>query len=134
MGNLLASPTPLNYRRNLAGENRLKTIKQLDSESIDLFYVLYVYLILVISVIAIIYLYSLKQYGEKIFPGDKNKPDSLWTKFIKWLQKSPADEYCETAPTISVAPMNTPAPTAPEDLSCYQDGSNPRQADKDCIV
>jgi hypothetical protein len=88
-----------------------------------------------LSVIAVIYLYSVKKYGEKVFPGDRNRPDSLWTKFIKWLQKSPADDRCASVPTISVPPENVPEPSVTcEDTSCYPDGIKPLQPDKDCIV
>lgn len=135
MGNLLATPKPTNYRRSLSGDNRIKAIKELDSESIDLFYVLYIYLILMLSVIGVIYLYSVKNYGQKIFPGDKNQPDTLWTKFIKFLKSSPADRKCSAIPTISVAAENIPEPPAPStDLSCYPGGVAPQQADKDCII
>ena len=48
MGNILATPHAANYRRTLSGSNRAKAIQNLDNETIDLAYVLYIYFILVL--------------------------------------------------------------------------------------
>ena len=135
MGNLLATPPAANYRRTLSGSNRVNAIRTLDNESIDLFYVLYIYFILIICTIAVIYLYSVKTDGAPRFAGDRlrdaNGQESYWERFIRWLQESPADSRCRRRiPTISTPPMPTNPPTA-NNLCAAADTSY--KPDSDCI-
>jgi hypothetical protein len=82
MGNILASPSTNNYRRTLSGSNRMKAIRQLDNETIDLFYVFYIYFIVVLCAIAVIYLYSIRSEGVPRFKGDTwvGTEPGLWTR------------------------------------------------------
>jgi hypothetical protein len=136
MGNILATPPAANYRRTLSGSNRVKAIQKLDSESIDLFYVLYVYFIIVLSAIAVIYFYSIRAEGVPRFKGDaqSGKEPGLWTRFIRWLQETPASRRCSTrvCPTISVRPENQP--TEPSTNNLCQSGTNSNPNAGDCIV
>lgn len=137
MGNLLATPSTANYRRTLSGTNRVNAIKQLDNESIDLFYILYIYFVLVLCCIAVIYLYSIKSEGIPRFAGDKAKDArgelGLWTRFIRWLQETPASRRCATrsCPTISIPPENQP--TEPSTNLCGSASNNDSIA-RDCII
>ena len=135
MGNLLATPPAANYRRTLSGSNRVNAIRTLDNESIDLFYVLYIYFILIICTIAVIYLYSVKTDGAPRFAGDRlrdtNGQESYWERFIRWLQESPADSRCRARiPTISTPPM----PTNPQAANSLCAAANTSyKPDGDCI-
>ena len=134
MGNILATPQAANYRRTLSGSNRIKVIRQLDNESIDLFYVLYIYFILVICAITVIYLYSIQAEGQPRFKGDntRSSQDNWWVRFINWLQETPADRRCRlnSCPTISIPPENIPSTTQGNGLcSLVENG----KSDSDCI-
>jgi len=135
MGNILATPPAANYRRTLAGSNRIKAIQKLDNESIDLVYVLYIYFIIVICTIAVIYLYSVKTDGVPRFKGDTQPgQESWWQRFISWLQETPADRQCaKSCPTISIPPENQPSTTTADgDGSLCQPGQNGKPS-SDCI-
>ena len=112
MGNIFTTPPGSNYRRNLSGSNRIKAIQKLDSESTDLFYVLYIYFIIVLSTIAVIYFYSIRTEGIPRFKGDNQSigEPGLWTRFINWLQETPASRRCAAHqyPTVSIPPENQP--------------------------
>lgn len=134
MGNILATPPAANYRRTLSGSNRAKAIQKLDSESIDLFYVLYIYFVVVMCAIAVIYLYSIRAEGVPRFRGDSQRVenDSWWARFIQWLQETPADRLCQmkSCPTISVPPANQPSTTNGNSLCSLGENGKP---DTDCI-
>ncbi len=136
MGNILATPPTANYRRTLAGSNRIKAIQKLDNESIDLFYVLYIYFVVVMCAIAVIYLYSIRTEGVPRFKGDGDPKDGLWTRFIRWLQETPADRRCMTksGPTISIPPENQPSTTTGNSLCSMNSANNTNKPDGDCIV
>jgi hypothetical protein len=136
MGNLFATPTSSNYRRTLSGSNRTKVIQQLDNESIDLVYVLYIYAILLLCTIAVIYLYSIKEEGIPKFSGDKqrdaNSQESYWQRFIRWLQETHSDRRCpRQIPTISTPAVPTTA-SATNGL-CAAANTSTYKADSDCI-
>jgi len=136
MGNILATPPTANYRRTLSGSNRIKAIRQLDNETVDLAYVLYIYFILVLCTIAVIYLYSIKAEGQPRFKGD-NTPTShqnWWVRFVNWLQETPADRRCRlnSRPTISIPPENQPSTTQIAGLCAL--GENGLQAESDCLT
>ena len=137
MGNILATPPAANYRRTLSGSNRTKAIQKLDNESIDLFYVLYIYFVVVMSAIAVIYLYSIRSEGVPRFRGDSQQVgnENWWVRFINWLQETPANRRCATrsCPTISVPPENQPSTTNGNSL-CSTNSSNNSKLDSDCIV
>lgn len=136
MGNILATPQTTNYRRTLAGSNRIKAIQKLDNESIDLFYVLYIYFVLIMCTITVIYLYSIRTEGVPRFKGDREPHDGLWTRFIRWLQETPADRRCMTRsyPTVSVPPDNQPSTTMANSLCVVNSANNTNKPDMDCIV
>lgn len=134
MGNILATPPAANYRRTLSGSNRIKVIRQLDNESIDLFYVLYIYFILVICAITVIYLYSIQAEGQPRFKGDNTRfsQDNWWVRFVNWLRETPVDRRCRlnSRPTISVPPENQPSTTQMNSLCSQEENDKP---DSDCI-
>ena len=135
MGNILATPPASNYRRTLAGSNRMKAIQKLDNESIDLFYVLYIYFVIVMCAIAVIYLYSIRTEGIPRFKGDnQHGQESWWQRFISWLQETPADRRCQlkSCPTISIQPENQPSTTLANGLYS-QDADGTSGSNSDCI-
>ena len=136
MGNLLATPPSANYRRTLSGSNRTKVIRQLDNESIDLVYVLYIYGIVLLCTIAVIYLYSIKEEGIPKFAGDRqrdaNGQESYWQRFIRWLQETPSDRRCpRQIPTISTPTV--PSVAAATNGLCAAANTSSYKADSDCI-
>jgi len=135
MGNILATPPQSNYRRNLSGSNRIKSIQKLDNESIDLVYVLYLYFTLVICTIAVIYLYSVKSDGVPRFKGDRQSGrETWWQSFIRWLQTTPADRQCPSYPTISGTTENQPSSTTqPNNLCSVEKVGSNTQPDGECI-
>lgn len=134
MGNILATPPASNYRRTLSGSNRIKVIRQLNNESIDLFYVLYIYFILVLCAITVIYLYSIKAEGQPRFKGDNlpHSQDNWWVRFLNWLRETPTDRRCRlnSQPTISIPPQNQPSTTQINSLCSPGENGKP---DSDCI-
>ena len=136
MGNILATPPAANYRRTLSGANRAKAIQKLDSESIDLFYVLYIYFVVVMCAIAVIYLYSIRTEGIPRFQGDREPHEGLWTQFIRWLQETPADRRCQmkSCPTISMTAADQPSTTATSNGLCSANSDNYSKPDGDCII
>ena len=136
MGNILATPQNTNYRRTLSGANRVKAIRQLDNESTDLFYVLYIYFTVILLVCAVIYLYSIRAEGVPRFKGDTQPgQESWWQRFINWLQETPADRRCykmNSYPTISVPLENQPSATANNGL-CSPGENGTSKPDSDCI-
>jgi len=135
MGNILTTPSIANYRRTLSGSNRIKAIQKLDNESIDLFYVLYINFIIVLSTIAVIYLYSIRAEGIPRFAGDSQSgtEPGLWTRFIRWLQETPASRRCHSRvfPTISVPPENQPTTTQVNSLCSHSENGKPSS---DCLT
>jgi hypothetical protein len=136
MGNILATPHAANYRRTLSGSNRAKAIQNLDNETIDLAYVLYIYFILVLCAIAVIYLYSIKVEGVPRFKGDKmlSSQENWWVRFINWLQETPADRRCalmSSYPTISIPVENQPSTTQMNSLCSLNE--NGLSAESDCL-
>lgn len=136
MGNLLATPAPSNYRR-LAGNNRAKVIRQLNSETTDLLYIFFIYFIIILGAIILIYLYSTKHTGPSRFPGDKypNEKEGLWDTFVNWLMSSPADRRCPSIPT-DYAPVAANTITAATNNLCSVDTDDTTgdKPDSDCIT
>lgn len=134
MGNILATPPTANYRRTLSGANRINAIQKLDNESIDLFYVLYIYFILVLCAITVIYLYSIRAEGVPRFKGDLSQSgqESWWARIISWLQETPADRRCRlnSCPTISIPAENQPSTTQMNSICSPGENGKP---DSDCI-
>lgn len=136
MGNILATPPATNYRRTLSGSNRVKVIQKLDSESIDLFYVLYIYFVVVMCAIAVIYLYSIRTEGVPRFRGDREPHEGWWSQFINWLRETPADRRCQmkSCSTISVSAADQPSTTNSNGLCSTNSSNNSNKPDGDCIV
>jgi hypothetical protein len=77
--------------KSLSRTEKLDLAAKLSDNTIDTFMILYVYMVFLACIIAIVVAYRYKDEAPFVFRKDRDAPDTLWTRFKRWLVLTPAD-------------------------------------------